>query len=42
VSIRRSDEVIVPQGDTALQAGDIVEIFGVEDELNEAELCLSR
>ena len=42
VSIRRSDEIIVPHGDTVLQAGDVVEIFGVQDELTEVEMCLSR
>jgi len=42
VSIRRSDETIVPRGNTVLQAGDVVEIFGVQDELTEVEICLSR
>ena len=30
----------MPQGHIVLQAGDRVEIFGVDDELNEAEQCL--
>jgi Trk K+ transport system NAD-binding subunit len=33
--------VIVPHGDTVLQAGDVIEIFGLEEELSKAELCLS-
>jgi CIC family chloride channel protein len=42
VSIRRGDKVIVPHGNTVLQAGDVVEIFGVDDELRETELYLLR
>ena len=42
VSISREDEPIIPHGNTVLQAGDVVELFGAEDELSEAELCLSR
>ena len=42
VSVQRGDEVIVPHGDTTLQAGDVVEIFGLEEELDAAESCLSR
>lgn len=42
VSIRREDQFIVPHGDTALRAGDLVEIFGMEDELSEAEAVLTR
>ncbi|MBF0280475.1 MAG: chloride channel protein [SAR324 cluster bacterium] len=38
--IQRDKEVIMPQGSTVLQAGDRVEIFGVDHELNEAEQCL--
>ena len=41
-SISRDAEVIVPHGDTVLQAGDVVEIFGSEDEFSQAELCLTR
>jgi CIC family chloride channel protein len=40
VSVRRHDQVVVPRGDTQLQAGDVVEIFGLEDELDLAEGCL--
>lgn len=40
VSINRDNRVIVPHGDTVLQAGDVVEVFGLEDELAEAKLCL--
>ncbi len=36
-SIQRDGKVIMPQGDTLLQTGDQVEIFGVEDKLKEAE-----
>jgi len=42
VSVRRDDEVIVPHGDTILRAGDVVEIFGLEDELSRVEKCLSE
>ena len=42
VSVQRGDEVIVPHGDTTLQAGDVVEIFGLEEELDAAESCLSQ
>jgi CIC family chloride channel protein len=42
VSIRRGDEVLIPHGDTLLQAGDVVEIFGLEEELSAAQSCLSR
>ncbi len=41
-SISRDAKVIVPHGDTVLQAGDVVEIFGSEDEFSQAELCLTR
>ncbi len=40
VSICRGDEVIIPHGDTRLQAGDVVEVFGLEEELAQAERCL--
>jgi CIC family chloride channel protein len=42
VSIRRGDEVLIPHGDTLLQAGDVVEIFGLEEELSAAQSCLSQ
>jgi chloride channel protein, CIC family len=42
VRIHRGNEVIVPHGNTVLQVGDIVELFGAEAELREAELCLTR
>ncbi len=38
--IQRDQEVIMPQGNITLQAGDRVEIFGVDDKLNEAEQYL--
>ena len=41
VSIRRGDEMIVPHGDTVIRAGDVVEVFGGEDQLGEAESCLA-
>ena len=41
VSIRRGDAVIVPHGDTVFQVGDVVDIFGIEDELSQAASCLS-
>ena len=33
VCIRRGEELIVPHGDTVLQDGDVVEVFGPESEL---------
>jgi CIC family chloride channel protein len=42
VSIRRGDEVLIPHGDTLLQAGDVVEIFGLEEELNAAQSSLCQ
>jgi Trk K+ transport system NAD-binding subunit len=41
-SISRNDTVIVPHGNTVLQAGDIVEIFGSEEEMGQAEICLAQ
>ena len=41
-SIHREGKVIMPQGDTLLQTGDEVEIFGREDKLNEAQQSLLR
>ena len=40
VSIQRQNRVIIPHGDTVLHAGDMIEIFGVETDLNQAEQCL--
>ncbi len=40
ISIRRGHQVMVPHGDTALQAGDVVELFGLTGDLDQAELCL--
>lgn len=40
VSIRRQGKIIVPHGDTVLQAGDVVEVFGAEDEICDTELYL--
>lgn len=41
VSIRRGDEVIIPHKDTILQADDVLEVFGLDDELKAVEICLS-
>ena len=41
VKIIRDREIILPRGNTTLQVGDIVEIFGIEEKLTEAELHLS-
>ena len=40
--INRNDTVIIPHGNTVLQAGDIVEIFGSEEEMSQAKMCLSQ
>lgn len=42
VSLRRRNKLTVPKGDTVLKAGDMVEIFGIADKLDEAVMCLSR
>ncbi|MEE9591106.1 MAG: chloride channel protein [Thermodesulfobacteriota bacterium] len=42
VSLRRGNKLSVPKGDTVLKAGDMVEIFGIADKLDEAVMCLSR
>lgn len=36
VNIRRGDQVIVPHGDTQILPGDVIDLFGKEDELDEA------
>ena len=41
VKIIRNGEIILPRGNTLLKAGDIVEIFGLEEKLDEAELNLT-
>jgi chloride channel protein, CIC family len=41
VSIRRGDEIIIPHGHHTIEAGDVVEIFGLEDELSDLEDCLT-
>ncbi len=41
VSIRRDKETIIPHGETTLRSGDVVEILGREEELNEAVGCFS-
>ncbi len=41
VSIRRGDETIVPHGNTAILPGDIVEIFGHEEEICAIEPCFA-
>ena len=40
VKIIRNSKIILPRGDTVLHAGDIVEIFGVDEKLLEAESLL--
>ncbi len=42
VSIRREEQLIVPHGDTILRANDLVEVFGLEEELSQAKAALSR
>ncbi len=41
VSIRRGSDVIIPHGDTILQTEDEVEIFGIEDDLLQAEKVIT-
>jgi len=40
VKIIRNSKIILPRGDTVLHAGDIVEIFGVDEKLLKAESLL--
>lgn len=40
VSIHRDQQILMPQGNTVLQVGDHVEIFGVVDELEDVIACL--
>jgi len=40
VKIIRNSEIILPRGNTLLYVGDIVEIFGMEEKLKEAEQLL--
>ncbi len=42
VSIQRGDQTIVPHGDTLLQAGDLIEVFGLEEQLNDAQQYLTQ
>jgi CIC family chloride channel protein len=42
VRVLRGSEIILPRGDTVLQAQDRVEIFGVDERLSEAEQCLIK
>jgi Trk K+ transport system NAD-binding subunit len=41
VKIIRNRQIILPRGDTILYSGDIVEIFGVDEKLLEAESNLA-
>jgi len=41
VSIQRGEQMIVPHGNTTLKSGDVIELFGLEDDLQEAQQCLS-
>jgi len=41
VKIIRDRRIILPRGDTVLQSGDTVEIFGIDQKLNEAVSCLT-
>jgi CIC family chloride channel protein len=36
VNIRRGDQIIVPHGDTQILPGDVIDLFGKEDELDDA------
>ena len=40
VKIIRNRQIILPRGNTVLYSGDIVEIFGVDEKLLEAEINL--
>ena len=40
VSIHRGNDIIIPHGDTDLQTGDIVELFGLENDTIKAEEIL--
>jgi len=42
VSIQRGSDVLIPHGDTVLQVGDVVGVFGLEEELSRAELYLAQ
>ena len=41
VKIMRNSQIILPRGNTLLQIGDIIEIFGMEEKLSEAEKQLT-
>jgi CIC family chloride channel protein len=41
VSVHRGDHIIVPRGDTVLQPEDVVEVFGLREELEQANACLA-
>ena len=41
VKIIRDRRIILPRGETVLHSGDTVEIFGIEQKLNEAVSCLT-
>jgi Trk K+ transport system NAD-binding subunit len=41
VKIIRDRRIILPRGETVLQSGDKVEIFGIDQKLNEAVSCLT-
>ena len=41
VKIIRDRRIILPRGETVLQSGDTVEIFGIDQKLNEAVSCLT-
>ena len=42
VKIIRERRIILPRGETVLQSGDTVEIFGINKKLNEAVLSLTE
>jgi Trk K+ transport system NAD-binding subunit len=42
VSVRRGSLLSVPKGDTVLHAGDMVEVFGIAEKLEEAVIRLTQ
>ena len=41
VKITRDGRIILPKGETVLQSGDILEIFGIDEKIKEAESYLN-
>lgn len=42
VSIQRGNDIIIPHGDTIIQTGDIIEVFGLETDLDAAQRILTE